>query len=186
MRDDFTDHLTIALGWLVTAALALLWGCTPAPQSLPPSSRAAGAAVLQGWSEAGLPDPKLGRGGCDVRAFRVSRPSVQDYVLKCSSYPSDNNGETRPDGARESAGCLSWDSSGHWFRSVDIPIVVVAPGWEASTDELIVHELLHALYRCADLPYWTQQNVSHLDPRVWEATGGEESAQGRARRLVGL
>lgn len=60
-------------------------------------------------------------------------------------------------------------------------MVVARPGWRAADNPfLIVHELMHAMYRCSGLPFWEPANTQHLDPRVWAEAGGEASAQGRA------
>ncbi len=155
--------LRIALGAL------FLMGCTPAHErSLDESSW--GAAALSAWQASGLPAPTRGR--CDIASFRVRVVSASDFVQLCHTVPE------------AAYGCTSWDSTGEWFCWREIPIVVIAPWWKVEPS-IVVHELMHAMYRCSGMPgAYSGANSQHLDPRVWSAAGGATSAQSRAMAII--
>lgn len=149
----------IPFRWL---AALLLPACVPTAPELPPAERAAIHAAIDGWREAGLPEPDAVR--CDFTRTRVRTAKPDD---RCPTPGHD--------------GCLQWESSDHWFRWVEYPVVVARPGWLAADNPfLIIHELMHAMARCAGMP----SDIGHDDPRVWAEAGGETSAQGRAVALL--
>ena len=158
--------MRLALFGIVVA----LFGCVPRPPELAPLERAAGAAALEGWRLAGLPPPNVQR--CDVRRFRIETPDASGYFARCRSAST------------ASAGCLNWSSSGHWFRPISYPVVVVSPRHYVEP-HIIVHELMHAMWQCAELGSLLDAgNRQHADPRVWMASGAATSAQGRAMALI--
>lgn len=151
---------------LLRSVLLALTGCTPAPE-LTPFERASGSAAAQAWLTAGLP---ASADDCDMRSFSIVRPPASEFVLRC--------------GSATAAACLDWGGGGP-LRPRH-PVVVLAPGQEIEDNgEPIIHELMHALWTCAAVgPPLDPGNRGHLDPRVWVATGGQTSAQARARAIV--
>ena len=154
------------------AVLALsLTACMPRAPELPPLALAGVHAALEGWRAAGLPEPDE---RCDFTGVRLrwAKDAAEFWEL-CRGVAPKN------------AACLNWTTSNHFFRPTEFPVIVLRAGFVLETDsEPTIHEISHALYRCAGLPWWDAQNTKHLDPRVWSAAGGETSAQSRARALV--
>ena len=159
--------MRIARASLVAVTLLALACCTPATPELKPFERQAGIAALEGWRAAGLPEPNKNR--CDVTHWSVRLDSAKDFELDCMGATP-----------KSAAGCTNYGSDGSWFRSPTYPVVVISPEWR-SEPGIIIHELMHAFWLCSDMPNQLGSgNIDHLDPRVWQAHGGDTSAQGRA------
>lgn len=153
---------------LVVLALSLL-ACTRAPE-LSAEERAAGAAALTAWREAGLPDPTLDR--CRIELFKVRMPSRDAFIMNCGTAPE------------LAWACLNWDGSWHFFRPSKWPVVVASPALPYGP-AVVVHELMHAMTECSGIGRPSDPGDSrHSDPRVWEAAGGATSVQARAAALL--
>jgi hypothetical protein len=150
-----------------------LLACAATPTALRPHEQKAGAAARIAWRERGLPEPIEGR--CDVDRYEVIvTTDAAGFNRYCPTSRAD-----------KTAGCLAWRSSDHWFRWRDRPLVVISPKHH-SEPTIVVHELMHAYYRCAGLSKsdWDPGDRGHTDPRVWSAAGGETAAQTRADALT--
>ena len=157
--------------WIVLLALL---GCVHRRSDMPPGEqRSVVLAVLAAWEAVGLPAPRGGRNGCDMHKARVILASESEYMARCRN-PST-----------ASAGCLNMESSGHFFRPIDYPVVVVSPAWRVEPG-IVAHELLHAMYLCSGLPDpYGLANAGHGHPMVWKAAGGAGSAQAIAESFLG-
>lgn len=154
---------------LFTAALSLL-ACVPAAPELPPAERAAIHAAIDGWREAGLPEPNAVR--CDFTRTRVRTARPGD---RCPTPGHDC--------------CITWDESGHWFRPLRYPVVVIAPTFPARyRDGCVVHEILHAAWNCAGLNPMSPDNREHASKRVWTRAykPGEDASAAAESRAVAL
>lgn len=156
------------------AALSLP-ACRPAAPELPPAERAAVHAALQGWRAAGLPEPDALR--CDFAGARVR---VEPLETGCEVPTSSQLHDC----------CLRWDESGHWFRPLRYPVVVIDPTFPAQyRDGCVVHEILHAAWTCAGLNPMSPDNREHASKQVWTRAykPGEDAssaAESRANALV--
>lgn len=154
---------------LVVLALSLL-ACTRAPE-LSAEERAAGAAALTAWREAGLPDPTLDR--CRIELFTVRHASPARFREDCRVEPE------------RAWGCLAWDSTSHFVRPWSFPVVVTSPHFPYGM-AIVQHELMHALIRCSGVgpSFADPGDHGHRDARIWEAAGGAASVQARAHKLL--
>lgn len=141
---------------------------TPAPE-LTPAEREAGGAALAGWLAAGLPSPA--QNDCVPTHFYVRLADASDFNRKCRSTP------------QAAAGCLNWEGPSAFLHPERYPIVVISPNWR-SEPGIIIHELMHAFTKCAGLGAGPM-DYQHLNPRIWQAAGGESSAQAQALGLIG-
>lgn len=150
-------------------ALFLVCACTPA-SNLKPFEREAGDAVAAAWAESGLPAPTQGR--CDVSKWRVRTDDAVSFQNDCH-VPAPAAG-----------GCTAWADTDAMFAWREYPVVVISPAWK-SEPGIIIHELMHAYWHCAEMPNELgPDNIDHKDPRVWQAAGGDASVQARALAIV--
>lgn len=124
------------------------------------------SAALEGWELAGLPEPGL---RCEIEHVVVVRAgSLAEQREYC------------PHATERTAACLAQVPFGLRRHA---PTVVLRHGQELDRyGEPVIHEMLHQLRRCTLLRP-VGYDLEHVDPRVWVATGGAESAQGRARSV---
>lgn len=163
-----------AAPYAAAIALVAFTACVPTAPELTPLERRGVHAALEGWRAAGLPAPDAER--CDFGHVYVRwAKDADEFWQLCRALASEH------------AACTLWESSNHFFRPLSYPVVQLRPGFVLLPDsEPVIHELMHALTRCAGMPFWLPANTQHLDPRVWsaaEAVPGA-SAQSRARALM--
>lgn len=156
---------TIGRGALA-GSLALL-GCAPPPVLTVAEARA-GQAALAAWSTHKMPAPTASP-RCEVERYYVVHADDVQFTTRCHALPT------------AAAGCLAWTNSNHFVRWRDWPVLVIGAKY-VGDESLVVHELLHALIRCARLgpSVWDAGDYQHANPRIWKAAGGEASVQATA------
>lgn len=123
--------------WLVVALALVLTACGQVAPEPTAAERAAGAATVQAWREAGLPEPAE---ECAIERFRISRPeSDRAFMWSCRQLPAD------------AWGCLRWTTSNRMFDATRYPVVVMSPSFPPNL-YIIAHELVHALAVCSGVP----------------------------------
>jgi hypothetical protein len=151
--------------------LIIAAGCArPAPE-MQSFERASGSAAMEAWRASGLPEPNKNR--CDMSLWRIKLASDAEVPQLCVAASAERD-----------AGCTSYGTTSNFFAWRDYPIVVITSRWH-SEPGIIVHELMHALWHCSDMPDEAGLgNTDHRDPRVWEAAGGATSVQARALAIL--
>lgn len=145
----------------------LLEACGFPPLIASTAERSAGAAALSAWRSSGLQNPM--REGCNASDFSIRIADDASYWHLCGADPNTQ------------AGCLNWTSDSRMFNPGLRPLIVVAP-WTNASNDLVVHELLHAMLVCSDVDL--SGDPQHADPRVWQAAGGATSVQARAHAIL--
>lgn len=160
----------VLLGKKIIALIAVLTGLSacniPRPTLLPNEERRAIDVFKEAWSTQGLPSLEP----CYVDATRiVHTKSVQEFRTHCGTVTA--------------AECTEQENIGRF----GVPKIILRPDQAALDSEggPIVHGLIHWSTACTRLLNGSP-DPGHRDPRLWKATGGDTSVQGRARKLLGF
>jgi hypothetical protein len=140
------------------ALVALLTACPRPP--ITHEQRNAFEATDYGWHAAGNPPA----GDC-LKGARVRVAADLDEMRE-RCYASHG----------KYAGCLASYARGVGGHRDGI-LVMVAPGYEHDY-ALVVHEALHAIVKCTEMgPQGDPFDAAHSLQSVWQAAGGDKSAQ---------